>query len=221
MNKLRVFLAEDHLVVREGIKRVVNAEEEMEVIGEAGDGLQVLEQVLASRPDIILMDISMPGLDGVQTTRKILEAWPEAKVLALTAHEDRGFLRAVLEDGAVGYILKTSSPREVIEAIRIVASGRPYLDAAIASEVYRGFLNKNSDKDAGQRVRLSDRETEVIRQIAQGFSNKEIAVQLNISVKTVETYKARAMEKLQLHSRADIVQYAIQQGWLTIKPDIV
>jgi DNA-binding NarL/FixJ family response regulator len=221
MNKLRVFLAEDHLVVREGIKRVVNAEEEMEVIGEAGDGLQVLEQVLASRPDIILMDISMPGLDGVQTTRKILEAWPEAKVLALTAHEDRGFLRAVLEDGAVGYILKTSSPREVIEAIRIVASGRPYLDAAIASEVYRGFLNKNSDKDAGPRVRLSDRETEVIRQIAQGFSNKEIAVQLNISVKTVETYKARAMEKLQLHSRADIVQYAIQQGWLTIKPDIV
>jgi DNA-binding NarL/FixJ family response regulator len=221
MNKLRVFLAEDHLVVREGIKRVVNAEEEMEVIGEAGDGLQVLEQVLASRPDIILMDISMPGLDGVQTTRKILEAWPEAKVLALTAHEDRGFLRAVLEDGAVGYILKTSSPREVIEAIRIVASGRPYLDAAIASEVYRGLLNKNSDKDASPRVRLSDRETEVIRQIAQGFSNKEIAVQLNISVKTVETYKARAMEKLQLHSRADIVQYAIQQGWLTIKPDIV
>jgi DNA-binding NarL/FixJ family response regulator len=220
MNKLRVFLAEDHLVVREGIKRVVNAEEEMEVIGEAGDGLQVLEQVLESRPDIILMDISMPGLDGVQTTRKILQAWPEAKVLALTAHEDRGFLRAVLEDGAVGYILKTSSPREVIEAIRIVASGRPYLDAAIASEVYRGFLNKNSDKD-GPRVRLSDRETEVIRQIAQGFSNKEIAVQLSISVKTVETYKARAMEKLQLHSRADIVQYAIQQGWLTIKPDIV
>jgi DNA-binding NarL/FixJ family response regulator len=221
MNKLRVFLAEDHLVVREGIKRVVNAEEGMEVIGEAGDGLQVLEQVLACRPDIILMDISMPGLDGVQTTRKILEAWPEAKVLALTAHEDRGFLRAVLEDGAVGYILKTSSPKEVIEAIRIVASGRPYLDAAIASEVYRGFLNKNSGKDAGPRVRLSDRETEVIRQIAQGFSNKEIAVQLNISVKTVETYKARAMEKLQLHSRADIVQYAIQQGWLTIKPDIV
>jgi DNA-binding NarL/FixJ family response regulator len=221
MNKLRVFLAEDHLVVREGIKRVVNAEEEMEVIGEAGDGLQVLEQVLASRPDIILMDISMPGLDGVQTTRKILEAWPEAKVLALTAHEDRGFLRAVLEDGAVGYILKTSSPKEVIEAIRIVASGRPYLDAAIASEVYRGFLNKNPSKDGGARVRLSERETEVIRQIAQGFSNKEIAVQLNISVKTVETYKARAMEKLQLHSRADIVQYAIQQGWLTIKPDLV
>ena len=221
MNKLRVFLAEDHKIVREGIKRVVNAEADMEVIGEAGDGIQALEQVLKLRPDIIIMDISMPRLDGVQTTRKILHEWPEAKVLALTAHEDRGFLRAVLEDGASGYILKVASTKEVIEAIRIVASGRSYLDMDLASGVYRDFMNKSSDKNGVQSVRLSDRETEVIKQIAQGFSNKEIATQLNISVKTVETYKARAMEKLQLHSRADIVQYAIQKGWLTIKPDVV
>jgi DNA-binding NarL/FixJ family response regulator len=221
MNKLRVFLAEDHLVVREGIKRVVDAEDDMEVIGEASDGLQALDAVLGLRPDIVLMDISMPGLDGVQTTRKILKEWPDAKVLALTAHEDRGFLKAVLEDGAAGYILKIATPKEVIEAIRIVASGRPYLDANIASEMFRGYMNKGREKNASPRVRLSDRETEVMRQIAQGFSNKEIALELNISVKTVETYKARAMEKLQLHSRADIVQYAIQQGWLTIKPDAV
>jgi DNA-binding NarL/FixJ family response regulator len=220
MNKLRVFLAEDHQVVREGIKRVVDAENDMEVIGEAGDGVQALEAVLAARPDIILMDISMPQLDGVQVTRMVLKEWPDAKILALTAHEDRGFLRAVLEDGAAGYILKVATPKEVIEAIRIVASGRPYLDANIASDLFRGYMNKGPDVN-GVRVRLSDRETEVMRQIAQGFSNKEIASQLNISVKTVETYKARAMDKLQLNSRADIVQYAIQQGWLTIKPDAV
>jgi DNA-binding NarL/FixJ family response regulator len=220
MNKLRVFLAEDHQVVREGIKRVVDAENDMEVIGEAGDGVQALESVLAARPDVILMDISMPGLDGVQVTRMILKEWSDAKILALTAHEDRGFLRAVLEDGAAGYILKVATPKEVIEAIRIVASGRPYLDANIASDLFRGYMNKGPDIN-GMRVRLSDRETEVMRQIAQGFSNKEIASQLNISVKTVETYKARAMDKLQLNSRADIVQYAIQQGWLTIKPDVV
>lgn len=221
MNKLRIFLAEDHQVVREGIKRVVNAESDMEVVGEAGDGLKTLEAVLAMRPDIILMDISMPELDGVQTTRMILKEWPQAKVLALTAYEDRGFLRAVLEDGAVGYLLKVASPKEVIDAIRIVANGSNYLDANMASEMFREYMNKGGPERDGLRARLSERESEVVRQIAQGFSNKEIAAQLNISVKTVETYKARAMEKLQLQSRADIVQYAIQQGWLSIKPDAV
>jgi DNA-binding NarL/FixJ family response regulator len=220
MHKLHIFLAEDHNLVREGIKKAVNAEQDMEVIGEASDGVQALEQVLALRPDVILMDILMPGIDGMQATRKILHEWPEAKVLALTGHEDHHFLQDLLEDGAAGYILKTASLKEVIQAIRIVASGSPYLDATIASEMYRGYLKKNTDKN-GNRVRLSDRETEVVRRIAQGFSNKEIAVQLNISVKTVETYKARAMEKLQLNSRAELVRYAIKQGWLRIKPDVV
>jgi two-component system, NarL family, response regulator NreC len=218
MNKLRVLLAEDHHMVREGIKKAVNAESDMEVIGEASDGIQALELVLEKRPDVTLMDILMPGLDGLEVTRKIMQEWPEAKILALTGYEDRHFLQELLEDGASGYILKMVSQKEVIEAIRIVASGSPYLDSSTASEMYRGYLNKNTD---GFRVRLSDRETEVVRRIAQGFSNKEIALQLNISVKTVETYKARAMEKLQLHSRADIVRYAIKQGWLRIKPDVV
>jgi DNA-binding NarL/FixJ family response regulator len=220
MKKLRILLAEDHHMVREGIKKAVNAESDMEVIGEASDGIQAIELALAMRPDVTLMDILMPGLDGLEVTRKIMQEWPEAKILALTGYEDRHFLHELLEDGASGYILKMVSQKEVIEAIRIVASGSAYLDKTIASEMYRGYLNSNMDKN-GIRVRLSDRETEVVRRIAQGFSNKEIASQLNISVKTVETYKARAMEKLQLHSRADIVRYAIKQGWLRIKPDVV
>jgi DNA-binding NarL/FixJ family response regulator len=214
MPKLRIFLGDDHAVVREGLKALVNAQPDMEVIGEAGDGRTALQQAKELQPDIVILDVSMPELNGSQVTQQLKQACPHVKALALTVHEDKSYLRQLLAAGASGYVLKRAAAQELIHALRTVAAGGVYLDPALAGKVVGGFVRRPALKDVPQGSDLSERETEVVRLIAQGYSNKEIATRLDLSVKTVETYKARSMEKLGLHSRADLVRLALLRGWL-------
>lgn len=215
MTDLRVVLADDHAVVREGLKSLIDAEPGMTVVGEAGDGLAACERVLELMPDVVVMDVSMPGVGGAQAAERIRRECPGVKVLALTVHEDKGYLRQLLAAGAAGYVLKRAAPAELIRAIRTVAAGGVYLDPSLAGKVVRGFVRQSPGEDTAAAVgELSDREVEVVRLTAAGHSNKEVASRLDLSVKTVETYKARALEKLGLETRADLVRYALQRGWL-------
>jgi DNA-binding NarL/FixJ family response regulator len=213
-NKLRVYLADDHAVVRAGLKALINAEPQMEVSGEAGDGRTACQEVQELQPDVVVMDVSMPQMNGAQATAQLKQVCPSVKVLALTVHEDKGYLRLLLEAGASGYMLKRAAAEELIHAIRTVAAGGVYLDPALAGKVVGSFVRPPAGRGAPESGDLSDREAEVVRLIAAGHSNKEIASRLGLSVKTVETYKARSMEKLGLDSRADLVRYAVQRGWL-------
>ncbi len=213
MADVRVFLADDHAIVREGLKALINAEAGMTVVGEAADGDQACERIPALRPDVVVMDVSMPGLSGSQATARLRKECPNIRVLALTVHEDKGYIRQLLAAGAAGYVLKRTAPEELIRAIRTVADGGIYLDPSMAGKVVGGFVRQlvNADCPSGE---LSEREEAVARQTAAGHSNKEIAAGMDLSIKTVETYRARAMEKLGLHGRAALVRYAVQQGWL-------
>ena len=214
MTKLRVFLADDHAVIREGLKSLVNAQPDMEIVGEAENGRLAWQLAKALEPDVAVMDVSMPELNGVKATEILTQECPKIKVLALTVHEDQGYLRQILKAGAAGYVLKKAMAEELIHAIRTVAAGNTYIDPVLANSVVRGYLRDESVKNRLLRTDLSARETEVLRLIAWGYSNKEISAQLNIGTKTVETYKARLMDKLELRSRVEIVQYALHQGWL-------
>lgn len=212
--KLRIFLADDHGVVREGLRTLINAQSGMEVIGEASDGPTVLEQAADCRPDIVVMDVSMPGFGGAAATARLRQMCPDVKVLALSMHEDKNYLRELLEAGASGYVLKRAAADDLIRAIRSVAAGGVYIDPALAGKIIGGLIGQPPSRGAIEGTALSERETDVLRLIARGYSNKEIAAQLSISIKTVETYKARSMEKLQLGSRVDIIRYALDRGWL-------
>jgi DNA-binding NarL/FixJ family response regulator len=214
MESLKIFLADDHVVVREGLKTLINAQPDMIVIGEAGDGQTACQQAQECQPDVVIMDITMPILNGVQATALLKRACPAIKILALSVHEDTSYLRQLLTAGAAGYILKHAAADDLIRAIRMVATGGVYLDPTLAGHVVAGYVRAPTVASALQGTDLSERETEVVQRIAQGYSNKEIATQLTLSVKTVETYRSRAMEKLGLDSRAALVRYALEQGWL-------
>lgn len=211
MHKLKILIADDHALLRDGLKALVNEQPDMEVVGEAENGRIALEQAKKLQPDIVLMDISMPELNGAQATRQLKRISPTMKVLALTAHEDNSYFRHMLEAGASGFLLKRAAADQLIDAIHIVARDGCYIDPAFAGKVLSNFIRPLVSKE---RTELSEREAEVLRLTAWGYSNKEIAVRLNISVKTVETYKARLVEKLQLTSRTEIVRYALRRGWL-------
>lgn len=211
MNKLRILLADDHETVREGIRLIVNAQSDMEVVAAVGDGRAAVRNAEELRPDIVVMDVSMPEMNGLKATARLKQSCPEIKVLTLTRHTDDGYLQELLRAGASGYVLKQSASTELLGAIRAVAAGGKYLDPAITDRVIGGFAGRAK---ADRKETVTDRELEVLRQIAWGYSNKEIAYKLDISVKTVEAHKANAMRKLDMHSRIDIVRYAILQGWL-------
>lgn len=214
-NKVRILLAEDHETVREGLKLIVNSQPDMEVVGEATDGRTAIAQAEKLRPDIVVMDISMPQLNGLKATEKLKESQPDVKVLTLTRHKDGGYLQQLLRAGASGYVLKQSPPAELLHAIRAIAAGGKYLDPSVAGKVMGTYGEKQSAATSGKPLEtLSDREAEVLRLIAWGHSNKEIAARLEISVKTVEVHKANCMRKLGMRSRIDIVRYALLQGWL-------
>src|SRR5258706_50410 len=214
MTKLRIFLAEDHVMVRTGLKTLLDAELDMEVIGEATDGQTAVKKITELHPDVAVMDISLPLLTGTQATQRLKHSCPNVRVLALTVHEDRTYLRELLEAGASGYVLKRAAAEDLIRAIRLVAGGSLYLDPHLAGTIVGTLVRKRSTKQMHRSNGLSDRETEVLRLIAKGHSNKEIAGQLQLSVKTIETYKTRSMDKIGLRSRTDIVRYAYNQGWL-------
>jgi len=211
--KTRIFLADDHETVREGLKLLLNAQPDMEVVGEAGDGATAVSRVGEIQPDIIVLDVSMPGMNGLKAAEALRQSSPEVKVLTLTRHSDDGYLHQLLRAGAAGYVLKQSRPAELLHAIRSVVSGGRYLDPSVAGKVMAGYRRRHSEDEPIGNA-LSARETEVVRLIAWGYSNKEIATRLDLSVKTIETHKANAMHKLGIRSRIDIVRYALLQGWL-------
>jgi DNA-binding NarL/FixJ family response regulator len=214
VNEISVLLAEDHAIVREGLKLLLSAQGDMDVVGEADNGITAWQKAKELRPCVVVMDVSLPELNGVEATERIKRDCPDVTVLALTVHEERGYLRRLLQAGASGYVLKRAAAKELTQAIRTVVAGGVYLDPRLADKVIIGLIRDQSLKDSRQHTELSQRETEVLRLIALGYGNKEIATRLAISVKTVETYKTRLMEKLDLHSRVDIVRYALRQGWL-------
>ena len=212
--KLRILLAEDHKTVREGIKLLVNAQTDMEVIGEAGDGEIAVRLAAELKPDIVVMDISMPELNGLRATRRMRSNGIDIKILMLTRHTDDGYLQQLIEAGANGYVLKQSAPNELINAIRAVGSGNSYLDPALTNKVMGGYANRSVSVRGENKNTLTDREAEVLRLIALGYSNKEIAESMNLSIKTIEAHKANGMQKLGINSRIGIVRYAILQDWL-------
>lgn len=214
MSTLRIFLADDHAIIREGLKSLIEAQPDMSVVGETDNGRGAWREAKALRPDVVVMDISMPDLNGAKATELLKRDCPETKVLALTVHNDQGYLHQLLKAGASGYVLKRAAPHELIRAIRAVAAGETYLDPTIVSDVVGSYVRKQSTREGQPHGELSEREAEVLRLIALGYSNKEIATRLGISVRTVETYKTRLMEKLNFHSRTEIVRYALLQGWL-------
>lgn len=214
MKKVRILLADDHAIVRQGLKLLVNVQSDMEVIGEAGDGTEACEKARELQPDLVIMDIAMPACSGAQATQRLKGICPDVKVLALTLHEDEGYLRQLLQAGASGYILKRAAAEELTRSIRTVAAGGVYLDPTMAGKVVGSYIGKPSPSGEPRGSDLSERETEVLRLVACGYTNKEIAARLQIGVKTVETYKTRLMEKLEVHSRVDLVRYALRRGWL-------
>jgi DNA-binding NarL/FixJ family response regulator len=217
VKKLRILLADDHVTVREGIKMIINAQPDMEVVSEAPDGRVALSEAQAVKPDVVVMDISMPKVNGLKATEMLKDSCPDVKVLALTRHQDDGYLQQLLRAGASGYVLKQSRSAELLQAIRAIGTGGSYLDPAVAGRVIGDYGRRRQPQLLAGAASLSGREEEVLRLIAWGYSNKEIASRLDLSVKTVETHKANAMHKLQMRSRIDIVRFALLQGWLEDK----
>jgi DNA-binding NarL/FixJ family response regulator len=213
--KLRILLADDHETVREGLRMILNAQPDMQVVATAGDGSEVLAQCEKIAPDIVIMDISMPGMNGLAATQRLNEKCPDAKVLTLTRHADSSYLQQLMRAGAAGYVLKQSRPAELLHAIRSVAGGGKYLDASMTAPVLGSYARTAPALPGPEPTTpLSPRETEVLRLIAWGNTNKEIAARLDLSVKTVEAHKANGMRKLGMRGRIDIVRYALLQGWL-------
>jgi DNA-binding NarL/FixJ family response regulator len=211
--RLRILVADDYAVVREGLKALAAAQPDMEIVGEAGDGLNAVALTEQLRPDVVVIGVSLAQLGGPQATVHIKRACPATRVVAFTVHQDKSHLRQMLEAGASGYVLKTAAADEIVRAIRRVAEGGTYVDPSIAERLVTSFVRRPAGPPA--ITSLSEREAEVLRLIALGHSNKEISALLDLSVKTVETYKQRLMEKLELSSRVDIVRYALQRGWLS------
>lgn len=216
MSELRIVLADDHEVVRTGLRALVDASPGMQVVGEARDGEEACRLARELRPDVLVMDVTMPVLDGAAATERVRRDQPEVRVLALTMHDDRGHMARLLEAGASGYVLKRAAADELVRAIRTVAGGGTWVDPVLAGSVLRGTARRAAGAaPGGPGDALSDREEEVLRQIAWGHSNKEIAGRLGISTKTVETYRARIADKLGLRSRPEMVRFALQKGWLS------
>jgi DNA-binding NarL/FixJ family response regulator len=211
MTKLRLFLVDEHPVVREGLRSLLGRDDRFEVMGEAADGASAAAAIKSLQPDLVIIGVSLPDMNGAQLIRRVKSMLPAARVLALTVHDEGGYLRSVLDAGAAGYVLKRSAASELLRAIEVVAEGGTYLDASIAGQLADRVARGASPTAAAA---LSEREQEVVKLVAHGYSNREIAGKLDVSVKTVETYRFRATEKLGVRSRAALVRYALDHGWL-------
>jgi two-component system response regulator NreC len=212
MRKWRIFLADDHKIVREGLTLLINNEPDMEVVGEADNAGTTVALLERLRPDVVVMDISMRGRNGLKATKRLASLSPTTSILTLTRHREDAYVLPLLAAGTKGYVLKQSSSAELLRAIRAVVAGQTYLDPAVTGQALVAASWR--DMPAGHEVSLSRREQEVLRLIALGLLNKEVAARLNISIKTAEAHKANAMAKLGMTSRADIVNYAVLKGWL-------
>ncbi len=211
-SKIKILLVDDHAILRQGMRHMIGEQIDMEVIGEAEDGASAVRLADSLKPDVVVMDLSMPGMGGAEATRRLKATHPGCKVLVLTVHEDRGYLKELLEAGAIGYMLKRAAPDELTQALRGIAAGVVYLDSRIAEKLVTSLSGRRAEMP-DNTPQLTSREEAVLTAIAEGYSNKEIAGTLEISVKTVESYKTRAMEKLGLRGRVDIVRVARERGW--------
>jgi DNA-binding NarL/FixJ family response regulator len=208
MSKIRIVLADDHSVVRQGFRRILEAQADMEIVGEASNGREALESAAKLSPDVVVMDVAMPELNGIEATRRMGEAAPRTRVLALSMHKDSVYVREILRAGARGYLLKDAVDEDLIAAVRAVARGEGYLSPGVADAVLTDYRQHVTDPiDL-----LTSREREVLQLIAEGKTNKEIATTLNLSVYTVDAHRGRIMEKLNLHSTGELVRFAIRKG---------
>jgi two-component system response regulator NreC len=208
MPKTRILLADDHAVVRQGFKMLLGAQPDMEIVGEAANGREAVESAETLRPDIVVMDVAMPELNGIEATRRLAASAPHTRVIALSMHKDSVYVREILRAGARGYLLKDSGAEDLVSAIRAVAKGESYLSPAVSNAVlddYRRHVTNPIDL-------LTSREREVLQMLAEGKTNKEIAGVLNLSVYTVDAHRGRIMEKLNLHSINDLVRFAVRNG---------
>lgn len=214
---IRVVLVDDHTVLRAGLKALLDAEEDLRVVGEAATGEESLEKVKTLKPDVVVMDLSMPGMGGLEATKKIAEMGLGTKVLVLTVHAEEEYLLPVLEAGGSGYVTKTSADLDLIQALRTVARDEVFLYPSATRLLLRRYKQAEEDREKSPLSVLSDREREVLAQTAEGFSSAEIGRKLFISPKTVDTYRSRIMEKLGLNHRSELVRFALRTGLL--KPD--
>ena len=214
--KIRIVLADDHPIVLDGLRNLIRAEPDFELVGEAASGLGALKIIREQRPDVAVLDISMPELNGIVLSRRLAGEMPVLRLLMIsTLHEDRAYLNQALEAGVRGYVLKRSAVENLVQAIRAVMVGGLYIDPAIVGRVFESKqINKRLAARKGVAPALTDREADVLKMAALGFTNKEIASRLDVGVKSIETYKARGLEKLGLKTRAELVRYASGQGWL-------
>lgn len=221
MSKIRVLLADDHAILRSGLVRLLGEQSDIEVIGEAENGLEAVQKVLELHPDIVLMDIGMPVMNGMEATKQIKKRDQEVKVLVLTMHDNEEYLFRVLQAGAAGYVLKKAADSDLVNAIHVVARGDCFLYPSAAKMVVEDYLEKlkSGTEPTSTFDTLTEREREILKLVAEGYTNREIAESLFISVKTVETHKANIMEKLNLHKRAELVRYAIRKGILQVDFD--
>jgi DNA-binding NarL/FixJ family response regulator len=209
---VRILIADDHKILREGLRSLLEKQSAFAVVAEAEDGLTAYEGVKKHKPDIAILDIGMPGLNGIEVTRKIRSEQSETKVIALSMHADRHFIMGVLEAGANGYLLKDSAFAELVTAVAAVAKGKMYLSPSIAETVIKSSLEKSDRGKQGSSVLLSGREREVLQMIAEGKSTKDIALKLFVSTKTVETHRKQIMDKLNIRTVAGLTKYAIREG---------
>jgi DNA-binding NarL/FixJ family response regulator len=215
MSKTRIVLADDHPIVLGGLRNLIAAETDFELVGEAASGLAALKVIREKRPDVAVLDISMPEINGIVLSRRLAGEMPGLFVLVLTLHEDRAYLNQALEAGVRGYVLKRSAVENLVQAIRAVINGGLYVDPAISARPLNGKRAQSKPSaHRGTPPALTERETAVLKMTALGFTNKEIASRLDVGVKSVETYKSRGFEKLGLKTRAELVRYASAQGWL-------
>lgn len=214
----KVLLVEDHIVVRQGIKALLSDEPDMEIVGEADNGREALPLVDRLKPDVVLMDISMPGLNGIEAARQVHQRHPEVKIVILSMHANEEYVFQVLRAGASGYVLKQSDSSEVLTAIRAALAGGSFLSPPISRTVIDDYVSRAELRGQGDDLDLlTSREREVLQLLAEGQPNRDIAQQLNISIKTVETHRGNMMNKLGVSSKTELIKYALRKGWATLE----
>lgn len=213
-SKIRVLIADDHAILRAGLRMLIETQVDMTVVGEAQNGIEAIEAAKKTSPDVVILDVTMPEKGGLHVIRDILKDQADTRILLLTMHEELAYVRTALSAGASGYVLKKSVDADLLSAIRAVHKGRTYVDSELASELIQDALPERARTGHKASEVLSERELQVLKLVAEGFSSREIAQQIFVSVKTVETYRGRFAEKLGLASRADIVRYALETGLL-------
>jgi len=218
VSRIRVLVADDHVVIREGIRLLLEAQPDIEVVGEASDGWEAWKKALKLRPDVVLMDITMPGVGGLEATRQLRATMPDIRVLVLTMHEGEDFFFGMLQAGASGYVLKGASSHELLNAIRSVHQGGIYLYPTMTKKLVSDYLSRPSWEQTGYDD-LTSRERDVLTLIAEGLTTQEIADKLMISANTIQTHRHNIMEKLNLRNKSELIKYAIRKGLITVEPE--